>query len=1766
MTRPVLIGVGGSGQHVIHAYLRLLALTFSPAESVPHIFIVDADARLGAGPGKRSSLIDDIAGLQSALMHGDTTPAVLEIVRPFRVGATEEAASPILGQLIGVTGNDAVRQLAQGFLADDPDWGDDWSIELAKGMMANPKVGSLALAHKAEVLGDGSGPRAISAQFGRLFDVLRPDTRVAIVGSNFGGTGSGVIPALVRRLDGYVVEAVRAFLTLPWFTIEADAGQGQVSAARSRGDVDPKARNSSLGLHTYFDELRGGARQGDGMHGGGQREGLLRSAYVLSQSMADWQTERRGDDGNYDQRENPHVLNLVQACAIQNFLGMGVGNAPSGQLYGIKTSEPGEARGRFDAARSPHLRFRAGSDDSRQLGDLVADAEAVAYALDVCGRLLQAATDGVLKLKNVDKLGSQEELDRFLIALSEKLRKGKVTRGWLPRRTTAPDDVFHELGAQLVGQARELRRTLLWLDAHAANRAGADAAQANGVVGYSTAHLFRTLDDASLDDGEGADRRWQDLRLDVRNFEGQSMASAKPISQAIMLLMQLFTDGSRKSASAPVDALIAEFHKACTVDPGEAASRVAARTLMRALHRRVFDARDKARRKDSVSDDRQLADAAAPGGGLPMLNLSALTATPIEDARLAQIKLDDEDIGNVDRFGTDHPRSLAYLDPYAGANLGNGGRLDLTAPVPIEHGLRGIPNVAAPRLVQKWRLEHCRPRTAAERHAPAWRDDEGRLRATEAGIYLQAQRVNELGFWLLVSADSRVNVVHDLFTAQNRGSAFARLLRRELELADGDPLTALVFAASSPDAGKPILLWDGATWYAAANGAARRFVAALIGELPSVRRCYRSDNPLTRAEHPNETLTKKLDHYFARELHAVAGQIDADDLARGSKALTSLRLVLGDILGDLPAVSGSNAHRGVEQHLWLRRNGAGPASIRVAPHRMLTGFHALRCRRSVVFVDQNLAPNGLLPFRADAWELLEGGCDENRIVLAPSHSPKLDARSLALRRVQKIELNVSGLGRFEQEYPFGAEPLTMVQQELTWSFGIWPNFQAEDWNYYIVSGTSRLGDPDTPPQSRKSAPKEVDLDWMNEGLRVALVVKGRRRADGALEELGRITDGLPRRIYGRPEVLEVVVGNEVLGSRPIGLRPLSPGRSFDMLGIDFGTSNTCVAIQEKDGDAASRRNVPLLPGGTFGEGRGDVLFHYLDSSGDLNEKANFLSSAAAFFHVKNAVVSDDGDTVPSELLVALDHELSVASKQKPLLLHTYAREAMPLHDPLADERPVELQGYPLVSPLLTPLPPQPHGLGAESLSRWLRDMVRHGDERLFGDLKWPRGDDNDHRKARGLRALYLEHTLIAALALLRSRGYQSFSTFVATQPEALSRVKNNFAKTFARDLEQVIVQLGRQTGMFRPPEKPPADEPPVRFVSETVAALWMMGLNNPALPASVLTIDVGGGTTDVGVCLRFGRSGRSEASYTASAQFAGNRLLEALAALKEVRASFNPAPGETYSVDAIKSLLKSQLRRDGSARASSERTALLADMFFDAIYEYAFGVFHRFIQWHPDWVQQFADDPRQKLDVALLGNGFKLFDAFQAPGSGDSLQRYNQSIKQRLVKAGLLPAVVADRMEFRLVDSSKSKLIALGGLDAAREDLLDDRRDQYVLLPEGLVSHGPGGDSEALKRATLMTAAQFREQWMGLGKGEARSKRRLVFDLSDDQLDARFPLTAPYWSGRLRNEDVHNIFQSGSEFTEFYADPGALYLTGVPSVAASRSFAWLMAQQAGSAA
>ena len=345
MTRNILIGVGGSGQHVVHAYLRLLALTSPKPGEIPHVFLIDADAKEGAHEVKRSTLVEDAIKLHAFLVAGHPNPSRFGLVRPFHVD--EEQGGPgILGQLLGVAGStNSEMAVAHAFLADDPgDFGSDWEVEVAQGMMANPKVGAVALGHKIAMEVRHHPASGAKAAIERLINAPLDNARIAIIGSSFGGTGSGVVPELVRQLDVLPgARSIRAYFTLPWFTLDTGSGSRH-SAAKERDGVDPKLRNAALGLHACHGEVSGAEDA---------KYRLRQSSYVLAQSMRTWGATVRPSSGDSDQPEHPHVLNIVLASAVQTFFGVGPGNLNAGRLYVLKTANAGESRGQFSPDIAP---------------------------------------------------------------------------------------------------------------------------------------------------------------------------------------------------------------------------------------------------------------------------------------------------------------------------------------------------------------------------------------------------------------------------------------------------------------------------------------------------------------------------------------------------------------------------------------------------------------------------------------------------------------------------------------------------------------------------------------------------------------------------------------------------------------------------------------------------------------------------------------------------------------------------------------------------------------------------------------------------------------------------------------------------------------------------------------------------------------------------------------------------------------------------------------------------------------------------------------------------------------------------------------------------------------------------------------------------------------------------------------------------------------------------------------------------------------------
>ena len=1788
MTKSILIGVGGSGQHVVHAYLRLLSLTSPNPGEVPHVFLIDADAKQGGAEGKQSTLVEDASNLHASLVAGDPNPSRFSLIRPYYQDDDKGQAPTLLRALLDISGGRGPDMaVAQAFLADDQgEFGSDWDVEVSQGMMANPKVGALAFGHK--VLMEGrrrTVPGGKGAMIERVIDVPLNGARIAIVGSSFGGTGSGVVPALVRLLDSLPGQRlVRAYFTLPWFSLDR-GNNAQRSAAQETGGVDPTLRNASLGLHTYHSELSGAEDA---------KYRLKQSSYILAQSMVGWAPSVRASARDFDQPEHPHVLNLIVGCAIQGFFGMGGGSLQPGVLYALKTTAQEENQGQFSPDTSPHLHFHAGPNDNRTLRDLWGDAETSAFVLDACGQRLEAVAKGVLTIDMVGEVPGLSGLDKFVLELTRMLSRPPETYGFAVwKRQTGPDTVFHELGKALRERARQLQQTLLWLDAHApSTQAGGNAP---GLKNYAPRHLFTVVapsplgptrsDIESIYDVSTLRDHWADLGANAWGEKDANFEKSPIYSKAVAVLRWVLSEKIPVGASgslSPLAQALKDLKSEESIAPAPPPLDAAARVLSRSIFSRVIQLRG-ANRKSAKAKDKDIIQQSADvnsAAGKPMLKFD-IAGIPILDSRHLQVRLDDQSVdGNPrDGMGPDHPLSLEYLDPYNGLSQEAGERVTLAGHVFVEHGLKGIPNIIAPRLLQQWRLSQCAPQrigNAEEIYTVRNR----RLKATRAGTYLHACRVIEAAFWLAISSNREVEWVENIFAGDpdHVHSALSDLVRIELGLGlghDGDALSALVFSSKrGADAGKPVFLWDGETWFLAANGAAREFFARLLPQLPSVRYRYRSDNALRLAQAPDETRVSKLDRFFALQIRSYYNRLEERKQALGTlePPLARLRAALEKIASELPAPQAlSGVEEGVSFSLALSGKAVEPRQFDIRQLQALRKVWDHLCDPVVLFVDKDRKPNGVLPFKAEAWAWLEGGEDANKLILdGAGISKKFDSRRLARAKVKEIRLNVRGIGEIREEWPFGELPIDVVEDEFNWAFGLWPNFHATNWNYYVISGLARIGDPETPDVESKFERRRVDVPWLNERHKAVLVVKGttRKPQGGKLIDLGIVSGGLPLRIDGRPKILELRVGGKPLGSRVIPLEPVSLGSlNIPMMGLDFGTSNSCMAIQTVEDDASSRKSVPLLPGGALLAQSEESLFLSLSSSGVSEEVRAFQRDAANFYHVKTAAAGHAAGTLPSELHVTLDEVSGLAEKQKLQLESYYGRDAAVLIGDLGSVSIPKIK-YPLVSPLLTPFPPNPLSFpeGSTEFFVWLAGLVSETEARVFDNLKWPRpGDDDSYTQSRSLRALYLEALLVVALATVRRRGFTGFKVFVATLPEALAQLESGFADTYDKDLKSVLSQLCQRTGVqWAGKEKAVSATSievsgPLTLVSETTAALQAAGvevkIGDRDRAAGVMTLDIGGGTTDVGIDLIYTQESGANLPmrHTASVRFAGNRLIDSLIHVDKVRECF----GGTFEDRAVASLLKASLRRD-ELKVRTNTTAYVATVFFDAIYEYAFNALRNFIVMHPSWLPAFLSSTpgkaRRPFKVILFGNGFKLYEAFQVAGSsGASLNTYNERMKKRLVAAGMVTEDFAERIEFELKDDSKEALIR-SGLNAASSGhtLSADRlAERFILLPDGVRTVDASGKPTPAQRR--LGATEFEDM--------VKAKCSFLIDHSEDEMRLQFPLTFEHWaksrSGEKLRDTFEKIFLEG-DFGKYYRDPGAIYLAGIPKDSRSESICTLM--------
>lgn len=224
-----LIGIGGSGQNTVLCYLRLSLLCGLDARGL-HVAVIDADRRGGVS--------EQLAELSRVL--GTEAPAFID---PYPV------LSPNQRTLRDVFSDvpQAAEVLSVLFSRDQ------LAVPVREGMFGQPPVGTTVIAAKLDRV---TANQDDDSELTDLIARMRGSHRIAVVGSLFGGTGSGGVPALCRFLRSQTSSEpeVTALAYLPWFNLTSAGVDAQRSGVAGV-NADGMERNAASCLAFFHEEL-----------------------------------------------------------------------------------------------------------------------------------------------------------------------------------------------------------------------------------------------------------------------------------------------------------------------------------------------------------------------------------------------------------------------------------------------------------------------------------------------------------------------------------------------------------------------------------------------------------------------------------------------------------------------------------------------------------------------------------------------------------------------------------------------------------------------------------------------------------------------------------------------------------------------------------------------------------------------------------------------------------------------------------------------------------------------------------------------------------------------------------------------------------------------------------------------------------------------------------------------------------------------------------------------------------------------------------------------------------------------------------------------------------------------------------------------------------------------------------------------------------------------------------------------------------------------
>jgi hypothetical protein len=289
MAQPILIAVGGSGQNVLSAYLRLATMAgFTPAP----FYVVDSDTK---GPQ-----------FQGLMQLRSQVPQVLGgamrqrwQVSPFPLARSDRRT---FGELFPSTGKES-QEVFECLFSEEEE-----RTPIREGMYGRPAIGAACM--QLKLLQEDDDLR-------ELKQILQGgEKQVVLVGSCFGGTGSGGIPILAQEFhrlneaSGYKLH-VQAVVFLPWFRLELPRGDMRGEDKRLHLQLDESFQPNAAASIRYFNNA--------------MRQYV---ETILFLGLTDSSAVTR-ISGEAQQGEAPHPLNLLAAVLAQGLL-TGELSAPRG--------------------------------------------------------------------------------------------------------------------------------------------------------------------------------------------------------------------------------------------------------------------------------------------------------------------------------------------------------------------------------------------------------------------------------------------------------------------------------------------------------------------------------------------------------------------------------------------------------------------------------------------------------------------------------------------------------------------------------------------------------------------------------------------------------------------------------------------------------------------------------------------------------------------------------------------------------------------------------------------------------------------------------------------------------------------------------------------------------------------------------------------------------------------------------------------------------------------------------------------------------------------------------------------------------------------------------------------------------------------------------------------------------------------------------------------------------------------------------------------